>query len=187
MEGNPGPIKRVLNSISKLAGPRRATEDAPAKVRQYPDNWGFWDEVLLHPTQNEAKVDMAFEALRESLFSSLDQQRTRNEGPSPSSSGFVCREFGRINGGRRYFYIKGFNQTGWLFERIGLGWTLSPAEKIADRSLFIRHGDSFDVVSVLEASGGSERFRLRSERWNIDHLSLEGYSMKCAKALGLNG
>ncbi len=184
MEGNPGPLKRVLSSISKLVVPRKAGQDAPAKVRHYPENWGFWDEVLVQPTQNEAKVDLAFEALRESLFTILDQQRTRNE--VPYSPGFVSREFGRINGGRRYFYIKGFNQTGWLFERIGLGWTLSPAEKIADRSLFIRHGDSFDVVSVLEASGGSDRFRLRSERWNIDHFSLEGYSMKCAKALGLS-
>jgi hypothetical protein len=184
MEGNPGPIKRVLDKISKLTVTRPVAKEEPSKVRKYPEHWGFWDDDLARPTQSEAKVDTAFEALRGSLFAFLDQQRNLNGGDSSGPS--VYREFGRINGGRRYFYVKGFNELGWLFERLGLGWTLSRAEKIADRSLFVRHGDSFDVVSVLEAPGISERFRLRSERWNIDHLSLEAYSRKCAKSIGLN-
>ena len=185
MEGNPGPFKRVLNSLSRFAAPRLSSQEQPTKARQYPDSWGFWDEALVRPTQSEAKVDRAFEALRVALFTFLDQQRDHMD--APPSSRLICREFGRVNGGQRYFYIKGFNQKGWLFERIGLGWALSSAEKISERSLFIRHGDSFDVVSVLEATSDSERFRLRSERWNIDHFSLEAYSMKCVKALGLDG
>jgi hypothetical protein len=185
MDGNPGPVKRILSSISKLTTFGDKSPEQAKKKSHYPDQWGFWDDPVLLPSQNEAKVDAAFEAFRVLLFTILDQKRTN--GSSEVFPAMVHREFGRINGGQRYFYIKAFNESGWLFERVGAGWTLSRAEKITERSLFVRHGQSFDRVSVLEASGSLERIRIRSEFWNVDHMSLDAYVAKNAKALGLNG
>lgn len=185
MDGNPGPVKRLISSISKWTAFGEKSLEPPKKASHYPEQWGFWDDPALAPSQNEAKVDAAFDALKKTLFAVLDQKRT-NDYPD-INPGMVHREFGRINGGRRYFYIKAFNESGWLFERNSAGWTLSRAEKIAERSLFVRHGETFDGVSVLEAAGSLERIRLRSERWNIDHMSLDAYGARCAKAMGLKG
>lgn len=77
-------------------------------------------------------------------------------------------ERGRIEPGRRYFYLKAQNQQGWLFERSGAGWVIARCEKIHDRDLFLRSYEAWDIVSIF--SQGDPRGFLSKWRVNSSHF-----------------
>jgi hypothetical protein len=140
----------------------------------------LFDEVELELSRDVLKVEKAFEMFRGLVFLHLDHLR---ESSTSRQCQQIHREGGKINGGRRYFFIQQFNTKGWLVERSGLGWVVSRAEKIAQRNLFVRHGAPFDIVSILEPADGSDRFRIRSGRWDIDHFSLDAYAARWIKVI----
>jgi hypothetical protein len=176
-------VKQFKKVIKNFMG--RGTADIPkepsklhvvsaARVKE------LFDEVELELARDTQKIDKAFDAFKSLVYSELDQLRESSEARHWQQ---IHREGGKINGGRRYFFIQQFNTRGWLVERSGLGWVISRAEKIAQQNLFVRHGTPFDIVSILEPADGSDRFRIRSGRWEIDHFSIDAYAKRWLKVL----
>ena len=85
----------------------------------------------------------------------------------------VHREHGCLEDRRPYFYILPYNQKCRLFEKIGMGWVISLADKVGARDMFVRKGDVWDVVSVLEAAKG--QIRISSQRLSSQHLLMPVY------------
>ncbi len=121
-----------------------------------------------------AVLDRCFEELRLSLLEEWGAQSPgRRQTP-------LFIEKGRIGDGRAYFYVKPKDLAGWLFERAGKGWVVSRCEKIATQDLFLRKGDTFDVVAVEETS--SKEFpRVSSSMLGWDPVSLRVYKQYMAR------
>lgn len=166
--------------IEKRSPLRPFSSDARQK---YPETRSLPREEVFGLAHDARLIDQAFEVQRATLWKMLDECRSVSSFEGQADLGFH-REFGKASGDRRYFFIKLFNERGWLFERSGIGWVVSRAEKIIERNLFIRHGDAYDFVTVLFNSDGS-RARIASQRWSLDHFHPEVYASKYAGVIGI--
>ena len=121
----------------------------------------------------ETALDRCFEELRLALLEEWGHLRQNGHVPL-----FV--EKGRIEDGRAYFYIKPKDLCGWLFERSGKGWTVSRCEKTGTQDLFLRKGETVDIVAVAEDS--SREFpRVSSSMLGLDPVSLRVYKQYMAR------
>lgn len=128
-------------------------------------------------------VDEVFESLRARIYDVIDEGRELQEN---GTLGFkVHREFGKIGGNRPYFYIRPFNHLGWLFERQGVGWVVSLADKVAVKDLFVRKGDVWDLVSILEGGEKGAHVRVSSQRLSMEHIALSVYVERLVDKIGL--
>ena len=90
----------------------------------------------------------------------------------------AAREFGTLVNGKPYFFIKPFNQSGWLFERTDEGWAISKADKIYSQDSFVRSGHAWDVASVLSNEKRDATPRVNSSRFQLNLVSLSLYEEK---------
>ena len=138
----------------------------------------IWETSVSLPQQSlpfeAAALDRCFEDLRLSLL----EEWGRHEKFNASMPLFI--EKGRIADGRAYFYIKPKDLSGWLFERSGRGWTVSRCEKIGSQDLFLRKGETIDIVAVEEDSP-REFPRVSSSMLGWDPVSLRVYKQYMAR------
>jgi hypothetical protein len=138
----------------------------------------FWQGPLAAPVPSlpfeEAALDRCFEELRLSLLEEWRRPTQINERVP------LFIEKGHIGDGRAYFYIKPKDLSGWLFERSGKGWTVSRCEKIGAQDLFLRKGETVDVVAVDETSP-REFPRVSSSILGWDPVSLRVYKQYMAR------
>ena len=152
-------------SAGKVPKRRALVKDRPASLEQ---RYAILDHAAL--------ADEVFLRLKQQLFTAIDSRRS---GPT------VFREAGRLAPGRPYFYLKPANQTGWLCERSGAGWLLTPAEKIVGRDLFLRGDEPIDSVVLYMAQDRVVMPRVRSQLLGDDLVALAVYEQKLLHQLGL--
>ena len=104
-------------------------------------------------------------------------------GRSFAAPGFV-RESGKLAPGRPYFFLKPLNSRGWLFERSGRGWVVTPAEKIVDRDLFLRDEEPFDIVTLYLARDSAVFPRVKAKSFGGALLSFAVYEQRLLAKLG---
>ncbi len=92
------------------------------------------------------------------------------------------REMGRIQDGRRYFYIQPINQEGWLLEQTSTGWVTTRAIKNVASQTFLRRYETWDIVSVFKATDG-DQFRLSSPKLDLHLVSPFVYQERMIQAL----
>lgn len=97
------------------------------------------------------------------------------------------RESGRLSTGRPYFYVKPFNQSGWLFERSSSGWVVAQAEKLSVADTFLRDRTLFDQASVLVPEDPERLPRIRSATLGDEMISVALYEKRILETLGLGG
>jgi hypothetical protein len=167
--------------------PRRA-EAAPKPVapRRRPES--LEDRYQLVDGGDVA--DEAFRRLQSRLFAAAER------GPRVQGKA-IFREAGRLappspreggnayTPGRPYFFIKPESQTGYLFERSGTGWLVTPAEKIVARDLFLRAGEPLDAVNLYVARDRAVTPRVRSQVAGDGLLAFAVYEGRVLHQLGL--
>ena len=125
--------------------------------------------------EQNVQADDIFVRLRQRLFAAMDAK----------DLGFtVFRESGRLAPGRPYFFVKWAGQKGWLCERSGAGWLLTPAEKIVERNLFLRDDQSLDAVELYVAQDRVTMPRVRSRALGEGLLALAVYEQKLLQQMG---
>jgi hypothetical protein len=97
----------------------------------------------------------------------------------------MFREAGRLAPNRAYFYLKPQNQQGWLFERSGAGWVVTPADKIVAQDLFLRGTETLDHVALYLAKDRPGVPRVKSRAAGEDLLALAVYEGRLMQQLGL--
>ena len=115
-----------------------------------------------------AVIDACFESLREAIYDRLLRDRPVDRFGLLSTPS-VFTERGRLESGRRYFYLKPGGESGWLFERTALGWSISRSEKIVQEGVFMRDGEPWDMVTLYRPKVLNASPRVRSLRAG-DHL-----------------
>ena len=124
-------------------------------------------------------ADEVFKRLQLRIFGAIREQERKDRGPT------VFRETGRLHPGRPYFFVKPQNQKGWLFERSGAGWLVTPAEKIVARDLFLREEAPVDSVQLFMARDQPTMPRVKSRALGEDLLAFSYYEQKLLQQLGL--
>jgi len=125
--------------------------------------------------EQSTQADEIFVRLKQRLFAAMD---ARQAGPT------VFREGGRLAPGRPYFFVKRAGEKGWLCERSGAGWLLTPAEKIVERNLFLRDDQSVDAVELYVAQDRVTMPRVRSRTMGDGLLALAVYEQKLLQQMG---
>lgn len=138
-----------------------------------------------HLSKNAAKENQTFLELKNSLFAKMDEQRA-----SLLNQGLIApqffRESGKFADERKYFFIKPNSQKGWLFERSGNGWVTSRCEKIQATNTFLRGVEVWDIVTLFAPETHFEApYRVSSQRYGSDIISIEVYKIKLYQGLGL--
>lgn len=118
---------------------------------------------------DQPELDGVFLRMRRNMLKSLDEIE-QNSGETKA-----VRESGTLMTGKPYFYIKPFNQNGWLFERTESGWVICKAEKIYGQDSFIRSDRAWDIASVLSSADGRSTPRVNSSRFDLNLVSLSLY------------
>jgi hypothetical protein len=118
--------------------------------------------------------DEFFLRLRRRVYQALDGGRVT-----------AHRESGKLASGRAYFYVKPFNQSGWLFERSASGWVVAKAEKLAAADTFLRDRTVFDQATVLVPEDPERLPRLRSAMSGDEMISVALYEVRILDTLGL--
>jgi len=181
--GEKAPIDAARWTFSSPESTQQTSSPSSRSRNYTPETRTHLREETFGMAYDMSVIDRVFEEQRQTFWQLLDDVRSEKSSMNDHTAG-IYREFGKADGGRRYFYVKTFNERGWLFERSGIGWVLSRAEKITERNLFVRHGSAFDLVTVL-VSKDSSRVRISSQRWSLDHLNADIYAKKCFDAMGL--
>lgn len=163
-------IPRGLAKSQTVKAGNTAIESARRKVR---------DKYQL--VNDEPVIDQYFLRLKRRLYTAIDFYTDDQLGNTFTTS--IFRESGKLAPGRPYFYFKPPKESGWLFERSGSGWLISKADKIVDRSLFLRKGGALDQVTLY--SSGSNLPRVSSYSLSEGLLSFAVYEEKLLKYLGL--
>jgi len=118
---------------------------------------------------DQPELDGIFLRMRRNIYKSLDDvEELKGENQA-------LRESGTLMTGKPYFYIKPFNESGWLFERTDTGWIISKAEKIYGQDSFIRSDHAWDIASVLSNASGKATPRVNSSRFELELVSLSLY------------
>jgi hypothetical protein len=160
----------------KLNGlrPKRSARPARTLVKSRPAS--LEQRYLL--VEEVDLADEVFRRLQRRVFEAIDRYR--------DAGGTVFREAGRIAPGRPYFYVKPQSAAGWLFERSGAGWLVTPAEKIVARDLFLRDDQPLDAVQLYMAKDRVVMPRVRSASGGNDLLALAVYEGRLLQQLGLS-
>lgn len=134
---------------------------------------------------DERGLDYLFQRLQTYIFgeiSRLGLDRRNADGPG------YMREAGRLDPKRPYFFLKRYGDEGWLFERVGDGWTVARCEKIVGQSTFIRSSMGWDLVTLYtlkEDVNATMLPRVHSERLGGELLSFAIYEQKLIASLGI--
>ena len=121
-----------------------------------------------------------FERVRKLIFTAIDIRHHQQ----PKRASFF-KEYGKMEAGRRFFFIKPPGQSGWLFETTPKGWVISKADKIVHQGMFLREGDAVDHVNLYQAGGRQDFVRVVSKSFGSDLLSMTVYEQKLLSLLGL--
>ena len=162
-EGGAPPV-----SDGRRAPRTKLVADRPTRLAEAP----VWE-----PLSDEKSLDEQFLRLRELVIGAADRP-----GSLVTPRSILVRKAGRLPGDRRFFYMQEAGQDGWLFERAPAGWIVARATEDVSRGLFVRSGEAWDVVMLLQAPGGSG-VRVASRRFGTDHLPLSVYEQKLGQAL----
>ncbi len=175
-------ISKVLSGWSSKAKSRVAgwllrtnAEAAPEKpaprktlVKSRPQSLEQRYEILDH----EDLADEIFQRLKAKVFDTIPK------------AGYL-REAGKLSPGRPYFYVKPLGAKGYLFERSGKGWVVTPAEKIVGRDLFLRDQDPLDVVTLFLAKDRVAFPRVKSARGGDSLLAFSVYEQRLLNQIGV--
>jgi hypothetical protein len=158
---------------ARMARPKaEAAPDKPAPrqslVKSRPQSLEQRYELLDH----DELADEIFLRLKARIFDATPQ------------AGYL-REAGRIAPGRPYFYLKPLGAKGFLFERSGKGWVVTPAEKIVGRDLFLRDPEPLDVVSLFLAKDRVAFPRVKSARGGDALLAFSVYEQRLLNQIGV--
>lgn len=126
--------------------------------------------VEWQPVQDSQRVREAFIRLRDHFYAWNQKSKT-----SPGVPPRLMWESGNITGHRPYFFLKPWNDIGYLFEMTNRGWVISRAEKIPNLDRFMRQLNAWDHVVLYESSELPETLRVRAEQWGEDFVSLSLY------------
>lgn len=170
-------LPRWLQALKGLS--RRPPEAAVSPVTQASKPATL--EQRYEPIDYAPLSDEVFVRLKKRIYQELDRYARQPE------SRPVFRESGRLSTGRPYFYLKPAGEIGWLFERNGSGWLVSPAEKDAARDLFVREREVFDHTELYLAKDRATMPRVKAPGLGGGEglLSLPVYEQKVLQRLGL--
>ena len=157
------------------------TEPVTAKRNFGQADNGFGPQYSM--AKDRKLVDEVFESLRCRIYDYIDEKRHLEENGVLDFK--VHREYGRLSTNKTYFYIRPFNHLGWLFERQGVGWIISLADKVSSRDLFVRKGDVWDIVSVMEAKEKNKQIMISSQRLSLEHIPMSVYVDRLVSKIGL--
>ena len=118
---------------------------------------------------NQPELDAIFLRMKRNITKSLDDVEKLK------GKVLALREAGTLMTGKPYFYIKPFNENGWLFERTETGWVISKAEKIYGQDSFIRSDHAWDIASILTNAEGNATPRVNSTKFDLNLVSLSLY------------
>ena len=137
--------------------------------------------------QDQLVIDKIFEKLRVDLFSGCESGDFREHEMGQETDlmprELIFKEFGKLQPGRKYFYMKQKSGRAWLFERSGIGWLVSRCEKIVQDSLFLRDGPPEDIVTVFGRNNPSGAFRISSEYHSGELISYPVYERMMLRML----
>jgi hypothetical protein len=153
---------RDRNQHKKLVAAR------PARLASPP----VWE-----PVSDESLLDEQFLRLRQQVIGGAE-----DPGSLVVPRQILVRKAGRLPGERRFFFMQQPGQDGWLFERAPAGWIVSRATEDVGRGLFVRSGEAWDVVMLMQAPG-MQGVRVASRRFGTDQLPLSVYEQKLGLAL----
>ena len=114
-----------------------------------------WTKAVARGAQPVAKpvVEpvMTPEEAAETWFGRLRELFVLEFGPAPFELGNsrYLIESGMLDSDRPYVYLQPLNQRGFLFERASTGWVIGRADKIVASDTFVRMGEAWDVVNVV--------------------------------------
>lgn len=166
-----GYVKNSMrNFLKNFLTPRLASPERRELVKKRPASLGHQYRLLM----DDGICDEFFMRLRRSVYHALDGGAVTTH-----------RESGKLASGRPYFYIKPFNQAGWLFERSSSGWVVAQAEKLAATDTFLRARTLFDQASVLVPDDPGRLPRVRSVMAGDEMISVALYEKKILDTLGL--
>ena len=124
-------------------------------------------------------ADRYFDRLQNTLYDFLQHvQNSENTNLYSPSEEQIFWESGKLNPGRPYFFLKPLNESGWLFERSGLGWTISFCEKIVHQNLFLRRYEAWDITNLYMPVEGTEYCRVSSSLFGEQLVSFKIYERK---------
>jgi hypothetical protein len=163
-------LKGLSRKPSRVEVPLVAQTSKPATLEQ-----------RYEPIDYPPLSDEVFVRLKKRIYQELDRYARQ-----PASRA-VFRESGKLSTGRPYFYLKPAGEIGWLFERNGSGWLVSPAEKDAVRDLFVREREVFDHAELYLAKDRATMPRVKAPGLGSGEglLSLPVYEQKLLQRLGL--
>jgi len=178
LKGLQSGLKGLEGELFKLVDRGRGGGGArppPPLVKPRPASLEQRYQLLDH----SALADEIFRRLQQRVFGAISEQERKERGST------VFRELGRLHPGRPYFFIKPQSQEGWLFERSGAGWLVTPAEKIIARDLFLRAEAPVDSVQLFMARDQATMPRVKSLAVGEDLLAFSFYEQKLLQQLGL--
>jgi hypothetical protein len=164
---------------SKKSGEGSIPGDRTSLVKSRPEHLAAPRYELL---QSEAAVDQHFERLKRYVHSKVQQTRARGVAPK------YRFEAGKLNADRAYFFLQPWDDTGYLFERIPHGWSVSRAEKIEATSTFLRRYEAWDVANLYQNSAAGPAgslVRVDSQKLDQQLASFLIYESEVAKWLEL--
>ena len=166
-----GYVKNSMrNFLKNFFTPRRA----PLAGRELVKNRPASLDHRYHLVMDDGMCDEFFLRLRRRVYQALD------------GGGLTAhRESGKLASGRPYFYIKPFNQAGWLFERAPSGWVVAQAEKLAAADTFLRDRTLLDQATVLVPDDPDRLPRVRSVMAGDEMISVALYEKRILETLGL--
>ncbi len=125
----------------------------------------------------EPLVSQYFERLRESMYQNFSFNASFASADNPTKKD-VFLEYGKVLGGRSYFFVKPKDSLGWLFERSPTGWIVSRSEKIVKNNLFLRKGEPKDHVILYTPKERSASLRIESRITGTPMVSYRIYEKK---------
>lgn len=172
-----GTVTHVKNSMGeffkKMRGPPKVPRDSGTRA-PVPVPAAARDERAYRPLDQESACDEFFLRLKRVVYAAAEARGTS-----------LYRETGKLTTGRPYFYVKPFNEKGWLFERDGAGWRVARAEKIVTQDRFIREPDLEDLARVYVPRDPERLPRVMSQLWGPDLVSVSVYEDRILRQLGL--
>jgi hypothetical protein len=162
----------VRNFLKKFFALRRTSIGGRELVKRRPSSL----DQKYHLLTDDGMCDEFFLRLRRRVYQALDVGGVT-----------AYRESGRLSTGRPYFFVKPFNQSGWLFERSSAGWVVAQAEKLAVGDTFLRDQTLLDQASVLVPEDPERLPRIRSATLGEEMISVALYEKRILDTLGLGG
>lgn len=164
-----GKARLALWVMRLTAKPAKASKPVPRKslVKSRPVSLEQRYELLDHVEL----ADEIFSTLKARVFAQV-------------AKGPYLKEAGKLAGNRPYFYVKPLGEKGFLFERSGKGWVVTPAEKIVGRDLFLREQAPLDVVSLYLAKDQASFPRVKSVTGGDALLAFSVYEQRMLSQIG---